>query len=83
MDPVLVSSSEEDVTSEDDVAEDASLSPDEQTEIQRVREVRQASDERQELKAFRDVEDRLLARVDRENARKRSRSLIPSQQVCF
>ena len=51
-------------------------------EIQRVRELRQVSDELQELRAFREVEDRLLAREDRERARQRSRSpLLP--QVCF
>ena len=81
--PEAVSSSEEDVTTEEDVAKEASMAPYVLTEIQRVRELRQVSDKLQELKAFRDVEDRLLARVDRENARKRSLSPFLPRQVCF
>ena len=77
------SSEEEDVDTEEEVSKEAPMSPSMLKEVQRVRELRHTTDDLQELKAFRDVQDSLLARVDRESARKRSGPPFLPRQVCF
>ena len=77
------SEEEEDADSEEEVTEDASLSPGSLEEVRRVRVQRTLAEDLQELKAFRDVQDKLLILRDKDKDCERSGPPLSPEQVVF
>ena len=77
------SEEEEEGEEEGEVTEDASLPPGSLEEVRKVRLQRSLAEDLQELKAFRDVQDKLLILRDKDKENWYSGPSLSPEQVCF